>query len=113
MTAGIVGAAVAQFPFGWLSDRIDRRWTLIAATSGAVGAGLFLSAFGGDDPKWAYLGIFLFGAFALPLYSLSAAHANDFAKPGEFVALSVAIILTLDSHFKCNTRVDVGTLRPA
>lgn len=97
MTAGIIGAAVAQYPFGWLSDRIDRRWTLIAATSGAVGAGAFLSLFGGLGPNFAYLGIFMFGAFALPLYSLSAAHANDFAQPGEYVEISIAVILTFSA----------------
>ena len=97
MTAGIIGAAVAQYPFGWLSDRIDRRWALITATGGAVGAGVFLSMFGDLGAFHAYLGIFLFGAFALPLYSLSAAHANDFAKPGEYVELSIAIILTFSA----------------
>lgn len=97
MTAGIIGAAVAQYPFGWLSDRIDRRWTLIAATSGAVGAGVFLSFFGDIGPNFAYAGIFMFGAFALPLYSLSAAHANDFAHPGEYVEISIAIILTFSA----------------
>lgn len=70
---------------------------MIAATSGAVGAGLFLSAFGHLGQNFAFFGIFLFGAFSLPLYSLSAAHANDFAKPGEYVELSIAIVLTFSA----------------
>jgi MFS family permease len=42
--------------------------------------------------NWAALaGIFLFGAFALPLYSLSAAHANDHAKPGQYVILAAGL----------------------
>jgi len=97
MTTGIIGAAVAQYPFGWLSDRIDRRWALITATSGAVGAGAFLSFLGDLGPNFAYAGIFMFGAFALPLYSLSAAHANDFAHPGEYVEISIAVILTFSA----------------
>jgi class 3 adenylate cyclase/TolB-like protein len=34
-------------------------------------------------------------------------------KRGERVRINAQLIDTLDSHFKCNTRVDVGTLRPA
>ncbi|MEP1444171.1 MAG: MFS transporter [Hyphomicrobiales bacterium] len=77
MSAGIIGGFVLQYPLGLLSDRVDRRLTLILATIGAVGSGLFLSYFAGDNHLLNYAGIFAFGAFALPLYSLSAAHAND------------------------------------
>jgi hypothetical protein len=98
-------AAVAQYPFGSLFSRVDRRWSLIAATSGAVGAGLFLPAFGHRVQIFAFFGIFLFGAFSLPLYSLSAAHANDFAKPGEYVELSIAIILTFSADALFGPRI--------
>ncbi|MDH3579854.1 MAG: MFS transporter, partial [Hyphomicrobiales bacterium] len=37
-------------------------------------------------------GIFLFGAFALPLHSLSIAHANDRAEPGQFVVISAGLL---------------------
>ncbi len=41
-----------------------------------------------------FLGIFLFGGFALPLYSLSAAHANDHVGPGQYVELAAGLTLS-------------------
>ncbi len=91
MAAGIIGGAALQLPLGWLSDRFDRRWILVVATSGAAASGLLLSYYGGQSQFLAMAGIFLFGAFALPLYSLSAAHANDRAKPGQYVILAAGL----------------------
>ena len=93
MSAGIVGGAVLQFPLGMLSDRFDRRWTLILATGGAALAGLFLNFFAGSEPNLLYFGAFVFGAFALPLYSLSAAHANDRAQKGQYVLVAAGLTL--------------------
>jgi len=91
MGAGIVGGAALQLPLGIVSDKLDRRWTLLAATLGAVLAGLYLTTAQAGDPWQLYLGIFLFGAFALPLYSLSAAHANDLAQPGQYVLIAAGL----------------------
>ncbi len=92
MSAGILGGAVLQYPLGILSDRYDRRVALLIATSGAVIAGLYIVLFAGRSPELNNIGIFIFGAFALPLYSLSAAHANDHAKEGESVMVAVGLI---------------------
>ncbi len=91
MSAGIVGGAVLQYPLGWMSDRYDRRHVLIAATLGAALAGVFLSKFAGRDVWLLNAGIFVFGAFSLPLYSLSAAHANDRAEKGQFVLVAAGL----------------------
>jgi MFS family permease len=92
MGAGILGGAVLQYPFGMLSDRYDRRVILLVATAGAAAAGMFINGFAGTDPALNYLGIFLFGAFSLPLYSLSAAHANDHASKDQFVQVAAGLI---------------------
>lgn len=92
MSAGILGGAVLQFPLGYLSDRLDRRWMVIVATVGATLAGLWLTSARPDVPEMIYLGSFLFGAFALPLYSLSVAHANDHAKADQFVLVAAGLI---------------------
>ncbi len=92
MSAGIVGGALMPLPLGWLSDRFSRRWLVVIATLGAAFAGLFLSFMPASDPNMIYLGSFLFGAFAMPLYSLSIAHANDLVKPSEFVNSSAALL---------------------
>jgi MFS family permease len=91
MSAGIIGGAVLQYPLGWMSDRLDRRYVFIAATLGAAAAGLFLSRVAGTDKMLLYAGIFVFGAFSLPLYSLSAAHANDRAQPGQYVLVAAGL----------------------
>jgi MFS family permease len=46
----------------------------------------------GSGPSVIYLGAFLFGAFALPLYSLSVAHAMDFARKGQFVVVAAGLM---------------------
>jgi MFS family permease len=56
-----------------------------------VFAGLFLAQAAGTSALLNYAGIFAFGAFALPLYSLSAAHANDRARPGQFVLVAAGL----------------------
>lgn len=94
MGSGILGGAVLQLPFGWLSDRFDRRYVLMIATIGAGLAGLVLAMFDGSVPHYVYAGIFVFGAFAFPLYSLASAHANDFAKPGQNAQVSAGLLLT-------------------
>ena len=92
IVAGIIGGAVLQYPFSWLSDLVDRRIAVIAATAGASLAGLYLTFLPEFNPLLAYLGAFIWGAFALPLYSLSAAHANDRAAPGQFVLIAAGLM---------------------
>ncbi|QKV18389.1 MFS transporter [Oricola thermophila] len=92
MSAGIFGGAILQYPLGYWSDKHDRRVVLMAASGGAVVAGLFLGFGAGVSPIANYAGIFLFGAFALPLYSLSVAHANDYAEPTQYVMVSAGLM---------------------
>ncbi len=91
MSAGIVGGAALQYPLGWMSDRLDRRWVFIWVTLGAALAGFFLSNFAGSNTMLLNIGIFAFGAFSLPLYSLSAAHANDRAGAGQYVLIAAGL----------------------
>jgi MFS family permease len=90
VSAGVIGGAALQFPFGWLSDRYGRRSSIMLATGGAVLAGLFLSLYA-RSPMEVYIGAFAFGAFALPLYSLSAAHANDRADDDSYVIVAAGL----------------------
>lgn len=92
MSAGIVGGAALQFPLGYLSDKLDRRWMIMLATLGAMLAGLLLSTAEQGDQILIYAGSFMFGAFALPLYSLSIAHANDQAEPNQYLLVAAGLI---------------------
>ena len=92
MAIGIIGGATLQYPLGWLSDRYDRRWILVGATVAASVAGFALSQAPTDRIEVTFAAIFAFGAFALPLYSLAVAHANDHARPGQYALLSAGLI---------------------
>jgi len=92
ISLGVIGGALLQYPLGVLSDRLDRRVVLAGATLGAVLASLFITVLAGTSPLLVYVGVFLFGAFSLPLYSLSAAHANDRAREDQFVLLAAGLM---------------------
>lgn len=92
MSSGILGGAVSQLPLGYLSDRRDRRLIIMFATAGAALAGLLLTWAAPGQSYLIYAGTFLFGAFAMPLYSLSVAHANDRVAPEDFVLVSAALL---------------------
>ena len=94
MTAAIVGGAMAQFPIGRYSDRLDRRIVILLLCVGAVlgDAGLFYA--GGIGSMEALLGAgFAFGVFSLTLYSVVVAHMNDHAQEESFIAVSSGLLL--------------------
>jgi MFS family permease len=93
VSAGIIGGAIIQYPLGSLSDRWDRRMVLLLTTVGALLSALWLVFLAGNNPFANFLIVFIFGSFAMPLFSLSAAHANDRAGKGEFVLVNAALML--------------------
>ncbi|EHK56313.1 MFS transporter [Allomesorhizobium alhagi] len=93
VSAGIIGGAIIQYPLGYLSDLWDRRMVLLLTTIGALASALALVFFAGSDPLTNFVIVFIFGSFAMPLFSLSAAHANDRAGKGEFVLVNAALML--------------------
>ncbi len=93
VSVGIIGGALIQYPIGALSDRWDRRKVLLITTILAMLAALALALLAGSDPLANFAIVFLFGCFAMPLFSLSAAHANDRAGKGEFVVVNAALML--------------------
>ncbi|WP_442578058.1 MFS transporter [Mesorhizobium sp. ASY16-5R] len=93
VSVGIIGGALIQYPLGYLSDRWDRRMVLLVSTVGALVTALALAFLAGSNPLANFLLVFIFGSFAMPLFSLSAAHANDRAGPGEFVLVNAALML--------------------
>ncbi len=93
MSAFIAGGAVVQFPIGALSDRLSRRTVLLATTTGAIAASLAMSVATGLTAQTIIATGFLFGGFAIPIYSLSVAHANDLAGPDEFVEVAAGLFI--------------------
>ena len=93
VSVGIIGGAIIQYPLGHLSDLWDRRKVLFVTTLGAMLAALGLAFLAGTAPLANFVLVFVFGSFAMPLFSLSAAHANDRAEKGEFVLVNAALML--------------------
>ncbi|GEO84595.1 MULTISPECIES: MFS transporter [Alphaproteobacteria] len=92
MSVGIFAGVVLQYPLGHYSDKLDRRLIILVATFGAFAAGLFLAFVAGTNQWLNFAGIFAFGAFAMPLYSLCSAHANDHAAPGQHALVSAGTL---------------------
>lgn len=92
MSVGIFAGVVLQYPLGHYSDKLDRRLIILVATFGAFAAGLFIALVAGSNAWLNYIGIFVFGAFAMPLYSLCSAHANDHAAPGQHALVSAGTL---------------------
>ncbi len=91
LAAAVLGGALSQLPVGWLSDRIDRRKVLIGLSAGALAVSGWASmGLSGHGALFALA--LLFGAMAFPLYSVGAAHANDFAARDEIVELNAALM---------------------
>lgn len=80
------GSLLAQWPLGWLSDRVDRRRViaaLFAATALACGAILAASAM--QSVPGLVLAFGLYGAIALCIYAVCVAHACDLVSAEEIV----------------------------
>lgn len=90
----MVGALLAQWPLGWLSDVVDRRVVIaaVSATGAATCAVAAVVASPGQLPLLLALGLVV-GATTIPLYSLSIAHCADAVGPTEIVPASVTLQL--------------------
>lgn len=92
--------AIGQIPFGRLSDRMDRRLVIVFLSGGAAIIGL-LTVLAGTAGLLAggsvltFIFFALYGFAANPLYAIAVAHANDFAKDGEFARVAGGMLLIL------------------
>lgn len=92
MGAIILGGALIQFPLGRLSDAIGRRRIIIGVCiAGAVVAFMTPQLSGHGWHIYAVAAVL--GALTTPLYSLCAAHTNDYLNPSQMVAASGTLVL--------------------
>lgn len=92
MSASILSGAVLQYPLGHFSDKHGRRPAILVSTFGGLIASVLLFLLAGHDLWLNVAGVFVLGAFSMPLYSLCSAHANDRAGPGQFALVSAGIL---------------------
>ncbi len=93
MSIAVIAGAAGQWPLGWASDRWDRRKVIIFACLGAGLAGVGMSVFAQRWDDGMFVFAFIFGAFAFPIYSICAAHMNDFVEKDGFVEASSGLLL--------------------
>ena len=92
LAAFVAGGALAQWPAGWLADRYDRRWVLIGLSIASAGSSLVTILSSASGIHGVMASAFLFGLTSFPIYSVSAAHAHDFATDDQRVELSAALM---------------------
>ncbi len=91
VAAFYIGAIVLQYPLGWFSDRMDRRFLILlaAAIGGASAvAGMLL----GVNFPILLVTAFFIGGMSNPLYSLLIAHTNDFLDREDMAAASGGLL---------------------
>ncbi|WP_122519472.1 MFS transporter [Pannonibacter phragmitetus] len=91
--AFIGGGVLAQWPFGRLSDRIDRRFVLVGLAMATLTMACLIVVFKPSNPLIATLMTMSVGAFLQPAYSVAVAHAYDHADPAEYVETSSGLLL--------------------
>ncbi len=92
LAAFVAGGAFSQWPLGWLADRFDRRYVLIALSAAAIGASAVTVAAATAGTPAVMTASALFGFTTSPPYSVATAHAHDFAVDTERVELSAALM---------------------
>jgi MFS family permease len=93
MASVIFGGLLLQYPVGRLSDRIDRRVVLSMVTLATAAACVAIVLVFEWNPRWIYVPAVIYGGLSFTVYSLCAAHANDFA-PVEKLVQTASGLLT-------------------
>ena len=95
MAAGIIGGLLLQWPMGRLSDRIDRRTVLAGVALGTAAASFgvwLMTGTGGGSFAGVIVIVVAYGGLSSTVYSMCAAHANDFA-PSDKLAQTASGLL--------------------
>ncbi|WP_044006932.1 MFS transporter [Jannaschia sp. CCS1] len=92
LAAFVLGGALAQWPAGYLADRYDRRRVLIGFSMASIVSCAVTIAVPGLGPIGIFGAALLFGATTFPIYSVSAAHAHDWASDDQRIELSAALM---------------------
>ena len=92
VTGAILAGALAQVPVGRISDRMDRRYVIAGLAAVAAFAALAILVFKPGSTLLIVL-IAIYGATANVLYPITASHANDFARPEDYVKISSGLLL--------------------
>ncbi len=91
VAAFYIGAIVLQYPLGWFSDRMDRRFLILLAAAMGGASAVAGMLFGVNFPILLVTAFFI-GGMSNPLYSLLIAHTNDFLDREDMAAASGGLL---------------------
>ena len=88
-----LGGLFLQWPIGYFSDKVDRRYALIGLGAGILGVAATL-VFVDRRTSFVLLAVLfaIFGGLGESLYAVGIAHANDRAQMSDYVALSSTLL---------------------
>ena len=87
------GGLVLLLPVGWLSDRQERRRTLLLLSALAAGAALLVPLAARSGSLWLLSApLFLVGGAAMCFYSVAMSHINDHVRSEQILSASGSII---------------------
>jgi predicted MFS family arabinose efflux permease len=93
MACTSLGGMLLQWPIGYFSDKVDRRYALVGLGSGIVAVAAALVTVDRHTPFVLLAVLFaIFGGLAESLYAVGVAHANDRAVMTDYVALSSTLL---------------------
>ena len=93
MACTSLGGMLLQWPIGYFSDKVDRRYALVGLGSGILAVAAALVTVDRHTPFVLLAGLFaIFGGLAESLYAVGVAHANDRAVMTDYVALSSTLL---------------------
>lgn len=93
MSSAVLGGAVFQFPLGRLSDHLDRRLVLLGAALVGTAMSVLLARYGSTGGWLLSSMAFVWGGSTMTMYAICLAHANDRARPEEFVMVGTSILM--------------------
>ncbi|MCP4429841.1 MAG: MFS transporter [Gammaproteobacteria bacterium] len=92
MASFLIGSVLFQWPVGYISDKVPRRFVMSILSAISIIACLAAISVPKDGLLF-YLVIILLGGAAMPMYSLCIAHANDRLEPHQIIAASGSLVM--------------------
>jgi MFS family permease len=105
------GNLAIQWPLGWLSDRIDRRYVITGAAFAVVLVSIAILV-AGDTTLVLLVFLFgLWGGLAESIYAVSTAHANDRTRVGDYVVVSSTVLVVWATGSTIGPMLATGAIR--
>ncbi|SMD04606.1 Predicted arabinose efflux permease, MFS family [Fulvimarina manganoxydans] len=93
VVVAMAGGIAFQIPLGRISDRVDRRYVMVATGAIGVAAAFAGVQFSGLGASIVFAVSFVVGGVVYPAYSLAVAHANDHAADADFIKISSGLLI--------------------